>query len=289
MKNFIQHTLCPILTALIWGTAFVAQSVMSDYLPAFAINAARSLIAFAVLTAGCLAFHVKPGKRKDVLLGGLVCGMALFLAMNLQQFGIGETSAGKSGFMTALYIVLVPIFGMFFHKKTAGHIWIAVAIAVAGLYFLCVSESFTVTLGDLSLLLCALMFTAQILGVDYYSEKVHPVVLSAAQFLVTGVLSLLCSLLFETVRPADFVPCIGQLLYVALFSSCIAYTLQIVAQKGGNPTVVSLLMSLESVFAVLGGMVILRERLSRREGIGCVLMAAAVLIAQLPEKKKTAG
>lgn len=285
MNSFIRHTLCPILTALIWGTAFVSQSILSDYLPAFAINAARSLLAAVVLITGCVIFKVKAGEKKDVILGGLVCGTTLFLALNLQQFGIGETSAGKSGFVTALYIVLVPIVGSFFHKKTSARVWIAVVIAVVGLYFLCVSEAFSITVGDISLLLCALMFTFQILGVDHFSTKVHSVVLSAAQFLVTGVFSLIASLLLESVQAKDFVPCIGQLLYIALFSNCIAYTLQIVAQKGGNPTVVSLLLSLESVFAVLGGMVILGERMTGRELAGCALMAVAVVIAQLPEKR----
>lgn len=285
MNSFIRHTLCPILTALIWGTAFVSQSILSGYLPAFAINAARSLLAAVLLMAGCVIFKVKAGEKKDVIFGGLVCGTTLFLALNLQQFGIGETSAGKSGFVTALYIVLVPIVGSFFHKKTSARVWTAVVIAVFGLYFLCVSEAFSITVGDISLLLCALMFTFQILGVDHFSTKVHSVVLSAAQFLVTGVFSLIASLLLETVQVKDFVPCIGQLLYIALFSNCIAYTLQIVAQKGGNPTVVSLLLSLESVFAVLGGMVILGERMTGRELAGCALMAVAVVIAQLPEKR----
>lgn len=290
MKNFLQHTVCPILAAMIWGTAFSAQSICSRFLPAFAINAFRSIVAFVILFAACLVLKIKCGKKKEVILGSLVCGAALFLASNAQQFGIGETSAGKSGFITALYIVLVPVFSWIgFRKKVTPKVWIAVGIAVIGMYFLCVTGKFSIGIADLALLFCALMFAVQIMGIDYYSVRVHPVVLSAGQFLVNGILSLLCSAIFETVSPADFTACIRELLYVAVFSSCIAYTLQIVAQKGGNATVVTLLMSLESVFALLGGAVILGERLTGRELIGCALMAAAIVLAQLPERKKENG
>lgn len=285
MKNFIQHTIFPVLAAIIWGTAFSAQSVCSRYLPAFAINAFRGLVAFAVLAAVCFALRLKTGRKKDVILGSLICGLALFAASNFQQFGIGETSAGKSGFITALYLVLVPVFSLIvFHKKTTLRVWTAVAISIAGMYFLCINGEFTVGKGDTALLLCAFLFAVQILAIDYYSPKVHPVVLSAGQFLVSGMLSLFCSLIFESVVPADFSSCILQLLYVALFSSCIAYTLQIFAQKGGNATVVTLLLSLESVFALLGGMILLGEKMTSRELLGCLLMSAAIVLSQLPEK-----
>lgn len=285
MKNFVQHTLFPILAAIIWGTAFSAQSVCSRYLPAFAVNAFRGLLSFAVLFLACVILHIKAGKRNALIKASLICGTALFLATNAQQFGIGETSAGKSGFITALYIVLVPIFStLFLEKKISGRIWAAVLIAVGGLFFLCVSGEFSIGLADLALLFCAGMFAVQILGVDLFSEEVHPVALSAGQFLVNGILSLICSLIFESVSIQAFGSCIWQLLYVALLSSCVAYTLQIFAQKGGNATVVTLLLSLESVFALLGGMVLLGEKLSGRELLGCLLMTAAIVLAQLPEK-----
>ena len=288
MKNFIQHTIFPILAAIIWGLAFSAQSICSRYLPPFAINAFRGLLAFAVLACAFRLLKLKAGMRKDVIIGSLICGFALFAASNFQQFGISETSAGKSGFITALYLVLVPVFSMIvFRKRTSLRIWIAVAIAVVGMYFLCISGEFTLEKGDIALLLCAFLFAAQILGIDFYSERVHPVALSAGQFLVSGLLSLLCSLFFESVTVSDFAPCIWQLLYVALFSSCIAYTLQIFAQKGGNAAVVTLLLSLESVFALIGGMIILGEKLTSRELLGCVLMAFAILLTQLPEREDT--
>ncbi len=284
MKNFVQHTLFPILAAMIWGTAFSAQSVCSRYIPPFAVNAFRGIIAFAVLAAACLILKIRPGDRKSVIRGSLICGITLYVASNFQQFGIGETSAGKSGFITALYIVLVPVFSIFFGKKTSLRVWIAVAVAVAGMYLLCVGEGVSFGYGDLALLICAVMFAAQIIAIDIYTAKVNPVVLSAGQFLVCGVLSLVSSLLFESVTPADFAPCIWQMLYVALFSSCVAYTLQMFAQKGGNATIVTLLLSLESVFAVLAGMILLGEKMIGREYLGCLLMVVAIVIAQLPDR-----
>ena len=287
MKNFIQHTICPLLAAAIWGLAFSAQSVCSRYMPAFSINAFRSLVAFAVLAVACLVLRLKPGKWKDVVLGSLVCGVSFFLAANAQQFGIGETSAGKSGFITALYMVLVPVFSLIvFKKKTTLKVWIAVAIAVVGMFFLCISEEFTIELSDLALLFCAVMFAVQIIGIDGYSGKVNPIVLSAGQFLVNGVLSLICSMIFETLEPGAVSACLPSLLYVALMSSCVAYTLEIISLKGGNTAVVTLLLSLESVFALLGGALLLGERLSGRELFGCALMAAAVVLSQIPDRKK---
>ena len=164
--------------------------------------------------------------------------------------------------------------------------WIAVFIAVVGMYFLCVKPGVTFGMGDLALLICAVMFTLQILAIDVYSERVNPIVLSAGQLLVCGVLSLIASLLTEKTALADFGPCLWQMLYVAIFSSCVAYTLQIFAQKGGNPSLVSLLLSLESVFALLGGMILLGEKMTGREYAGCALMGMAILISQLPDRQK---
>ena len=284
MKNFVQHTLFPIMAAMIWGTAFSAQSVASRYVQPFAVNAFRGLVAFVVLTLACLLLKIRPGRRKDVLLGSLICGTALFLASNLQQYGISETSAGKSGFLTALYIVLVPVFGTFLHKKTSSRVWLAIAVAVAGMYFLCIKPGVSFGSGDLALVLCAFLFTVQILAIDHFTLKVHPVALSAGELFVCGFFSLIVSACIETTSLGDFAPCLFQMLYVALFSSCIAYTLQIFAQKGGNPSVVSLLLSLESVFALLGGMLLLGEKLTGREYLGCALMALAIVLSQLPEK-----
>lgn len=285
MNNFIRHTLCPLLAAFIWGTAFSMQSICGQYLPVFTVNAFRSLLASAVLFAVVLIFRRKVGDFKKLMLAGAICGTALFVAANLQQFGIVETSAGKSGFITALYIVLVPLIEMFFRKPAGARIWLAVAISVAGMFLLCVSDGFTVEIGDLALLACALMFAVQILAVDRFAPKFDNIALSAAQFLFAGLIALFFAIFFgERPTAGDFSACIWPLLYCAIFSSCIAYTLQIVSQKGGNPTVVSLIMSLESVFAVLGGFVLLGERMLPREWAGCALMVAAIVLAQLPEK-----
>lgn len=287
-KDFFRHSICPVIAAMIWGTAFSAQSICSNYLSSFSINAFRGLLAALVLALIALLRKKDIGSKRDVLMAGLRCGIPLFLASNLQQFGIGETSAGKSGFLTALYIVLVPLLGSLKGQKIGKRIWLAVLLAVIGLYYLCITDGYSVAIGDFALLLCALAFAVQILEIDIYSLKVDCFALSAVQFLVTGVLSAICAVFLEKPAVSDFTACLPALLYVALFSSCIAYTLQVYSQKGGNPAIVSLLMSLESVFAVIGGAVILNETMTGREWIGCGLMAAAVAIAQLPEKTKKA-
>ncbi len=291
--NKIRQTLCPILAAFIWGTAFVAQSVSTDYVGAFTFNAVRSLIGSVALLIvvfilrrfrknKTVSVQDKRAYRKMLILGGLSCGIILTAASNLQQFGLSDTSAGKAGFITALYIVLVPIFGMFFRKKAPFSVWIGVVTAVAGLYLLCIKEDFSISKGDFFVLLCAFAFTAHILAIDYFTRFVDGVELSCAQFIVVTVISSVCMLIFEEPHIADIMQCIGPLLYVGIFSSAVAYTLQIIAQKDANPTVVSILLSLESVFATLAGAVILGDTMSAREYIGCALMFAAVVLAQLP-------
>jgi len=283
-KDFFRHNICPVIAAVIWGTAFSAQSICSNYLSSFSLNAFRGLLAALVLAMIAVLRKEPVGSKRDILMAGIRCGIPLFLASNLQQFGISETSAGKSGFLTALYIVLVPLLGSLKGQKNGRRIWLAVLLAVIGLYFLCITDSFSIAIGDFALLLCALAFAVQILAIDVYSLKVDCFALSAVQFLVTGILSAICAAIIEKPAAADFAACLPSLLYVALFSSCIAYTLQVYSQKGGNPAVVSLLMSLESVFAVIGGAIILHETMTGREWIGCGLMAAAVVLAQMPGK-----
>lgn len=287
MNPKIRQTALPLLAAMIWGLAFSAQSICADYLGAFTINAARALIACVLLFLFCLVRkNWTMGTWKNLILGGLCCGTALFLATNVQQFGLAETSAGKAGFITALYIVLVPVAGIFFHKRVTAKVWIAVAVAVVGMYFLCITEDFSVAKSDLYVLACAFLFTAQIMAVDHFVQKVDGIALSCAQFFVVSVFSAICMLFTETPTLAGFAGCIWPLLYVAVFSSCVAYTLQIVAQKDANPAIVSLLLSLESVFAVLGGVLVLGESLSGRELFGCLLMMVAIVLAELPERVK---
>jgi len=297
MNSRIRHTLFPILAAFIWGTAFVAQSVSADYVGPFTFNMLRAGIAAVVLFGILLVFQrmrrqplraIAPtGKdKRRLLVGGVCCGVALAIASNFQQLGLGDTSAGKAGFITALYIVLVPVLGLFLRKKVPLLVWGAVAVAVVGLYLLCVKEGFSVAPSDLYVLLCALVFAVHILVIDYFAPHVNGVALSCVQFVVVTVLSGIGALLTEEIVWANILHCLWPILYVGVFSSGVAYTLQILAQKDANPTVVSLLLSLESVFSVLAGAVLLHETMSGREYLGCVLMLLAVVAAQLPAPKK---
>ena len=297
-SSFIRQNILPVLAAFIWGTAFVAQSVGADYLEPFSFTTARSLIAFFFLLGLCAILYwrrektgapqpgARPGYRRDLLLGGLCCGTALMLGTNLQQKGIETTASGKAGFITALYIVIVPILGLFLKKKASRGVWVSVALAVAGLYCLCIKEGFSVEPGDVYLFLCSLCFAVQILSIDHFAQKVDGVELSCAQFLVVALESAVGMLAAEHPTLEGLRLCMGPLLYVGILSSGVAYTLQIVAQKGSNPTVVSLLLSLESVFATLAGALVLGDRMSGREYLGCVLMLAAVVLAQLPDRRR---
>lgn len=291
--NHVRQTLFPILAALIWGTAFVAQSVSTDYVQPFTFNAARALIAFLALLLTSFLFRrlrptpseKNPHYRRDLILGGLCCGSILTVATNLQQLGLQTTTSGKAGFITALYIVIVPVFGLFLHRKVSGTVWAGVALALVGLYFLCIREEFTITPGDFYILLCAICFSGQILLIDHFSKRVSGVELSCAQFLVVTVLSGIGMLAAESPTLAGLRHCLWPLLYVGIFSSGVAYTLQILAQRDSNPTVVSLLLSLEAVFAVLAGAIILHDKMSGREYFGCLLMLIAVVLTQLPAPK----
>ena len=283
-----------ILTAFIWGTAFVAQSVGMDYLGPFTFNGVRSLIGGVALIP-CIWILQKlndksgPGteerNRKDLLIGCISCGVLLFAASSLQQVGIQYTTAGKAGFITAFYIVFVPVLGIFLEKKTGWKVWTAVILALAGLYFLCITERFTIGKGDIFLFACALVFSLHILVIDYFSPKVEGVKMSCIQFLVCGIISLPFMFLLETPRMGAIVDAAWPLLYAGVLSCGVAYTLQIIGQKNVNPAIASLILSLESCFSVLAGWVILGEKLSVRESIGCILMFAAIILAQLPDKK----
>lgn len=297
-SDFIRHNVFPTLAAFIWGTAFVAQSVAAESVQAFTFNAARAAVAFLFLLLLCIgikswqrrrgeAVAISPSYRRDLLLGGVCCGLALAVATYLQQKGLETTTAGKAGFITALYIVIVPVCGLFLHKKVRGLVWFSVALAVCGLYFLCIKDGFAISFGDFLVLLCAFCFSGHILLIDHFTTRVDGVQLSCAQFLVMTLFSSVGMLLTETPAWETLVPALGWVLYVGIFSSGVAYTLQILAQKGSNPATVSLLLSLESVFATLGGAIILHDQMAGREYFGCVLMFIAVMLAQLPAKSKS--
>ena len=284
------------LTAFIWGFAFVAQSVGTEYVGPFTFNTCRFLIGGLVLIPFVLASRrtarqdgpAPAGKKGGLLAGGILCGGALCAASGFQQVGIAFTTVGKAGFITALYIVLVPILGIFLGKRPGKNVWLGVALAVAGLYFLCITEGLSVGRGDVLVILCAFFFSLQILLVDHYSSRVDCVSLACLQFLVCGAVSALL-MAFSGERPAlaDITAAWAPILYAGILSSGVGYTLQAVGQKHTDPTVASLVMSLESVFSVLAGALLLGEALSLREALGCVLMFAAILLAQLsPEALK---
>ena len=295
--NHIRQNVLPVLAAFIWGTAFVAQSVGADYVEPFTFNTARSAVAFLFLLCLCLVRRkIQKGvveratkSWKGLAIGGICCGTALMVATNLQQKGLETTTSGKAGFITALYIVIVPIVSIFLKKKAPRTIWISVALAVVGLYCLCITENFTITSGDFYILLCAFCFSAHILVIDYFTRTVDGVELSCAQFFVAAIFSAVGMLAAESPTWEALRLCAWPILYVGIFSSGVAYTLQILAQKDSNPTVVSLLLSLESVFATLAGAVILHDRMSGKEYLGCALMLIAVVLAQLPEKAPKAA
>lgn len=293
-QNHVRQNLCAVLAAFIWGTSFVAQSVGANYVGPFTFNAARSLVAFAVLLTACLLYRrfsktpseqspeKNPHYYRDLLMGGIFCGAILSLGTNLQQKGLETTTSGKAGFITALYIIIVPILGLFLKKRVRWTIWISIGVAAVGLYFLCIKDSFTIQPGDFYTILCAFCFAIQILLVDHYAQLVNGIDLSCAQFLVVSVISLIGMAATETPTLSSLHGCLWSILYVGILSSGVAYTLQILAQRDSNPTVISLLMSLEAVFATLAGALILHDHMAGREYLGCGLMLFAVILAQLP-------
>lgn len=296
MKNLPPKNLFILfLTALIWGTAFVAQSVGMDHIGPFTFNAVRSYVGGVALIPVILFFNSRKtqeqreterANRKTLVIGGICCGIALGVASLFQQVGIQYTTVGKAGFITALYIVIVPILGIFFHKKVGLKIWVSVVIAIVGLYLLCMTGSFTLQWGDFLILICALCFSCHILVIDHFSPKVDGVQMSCIQFFTAAVLSTVAMLFVEGVPTVqDVLLSWIPVLYCGVMSSGVAYTLQIIGQKGVNPTIASLVLSLESVIAVLAGWVILGQNMSSREILGCVLMFGAIILAQLPDKK----
>ena len=287
----VRHSLLLLLTAAIWGVAFVAQSVGMDYVGPFTFTAVRSVIGGAVLLP-VIAFREKKREQRQenhakVVVGGILCGTLLCIASNLQQIGIQYTTVGKSGFVTAMYIVLVPILGLFLHKKAGAKIWIGVGLAVCGLYLLCMTSGEVVLQrGDILTLLCALAFSFQILAVDYFAPMVDGVQLACIQFFVCGLLSSVPMFVIEHPEMKLILAAWVPILYAGILSNGVAYTLQIVAQRGMNPTAASLLMSMESVFSVLAGWILLQQKMSVREIMGCVLMFAAIILVQMRGQKE---
>ena len=288
-QKALRGSLLLLLGAVIWGAAFAAQRIGMDHVQPFTFTGVRMLLAGLVMIPASYLARKKSGaestpeRRRDQRKGGILCGILLFTATSLQQVGLVYTSAGKAGFITALYVVLVPVAAWLLFRKQPGRvIWAAVGLAVVALYLLCMpAEGFQVEKGDAMLLGCAVCFTGQILCVDHYAPRVDGFTLARDEFLITGVLGTAVALVTEEIRPEGLLEAIIPILYAGILSGAVGYTIQIVGQREVNPTVASLIMCMESVFAVLTGAVLLGERMTLREGLGCVLMFAAVILAQL--------
>ncbi len=297
-KNNLIGSAFLLVAAFIWGSAFVAQTTGAEHVGPFTFICLRNVLGAVILLPVIFTLDTikkkngtyhKPEKKdyKALFSGGLVCGIALCLASVFQQAGIDKgTEPGKAGFITALYILLVPIFSLFLKKRVRPLIWACVAVSVVALYLLCVKEDNSVSLSDIYVLICAALYSVHILVIDKVSASTDGVRLSAVQFAVASVLSFLPALIYEGVDLDAILAAAPSIAYAGIFSSGVAYTFQIVGQKRTEPTLASMIMSLESVFAVLTSLVILHQVPTLREGIGCALMFVAIIVAQLPEKQK---
>lgn len=288
------------LTALIWGVAFVAQSEGMNYVGGFTFNACRFIVGGVVLIP-CIFFLRRVNgdqraqltraeqaqRRKTGIIGGICCGVFICLGSTLQQFGIAQTTVGKAGFITSLYIIIVPILGLFLRKKVGLNIWASVGIAAAGMYLLCITEGFAISRGDFLVFLCAIGFSLHILVIDYFSPKADGVVISCIQFFTAGIISCVFMFLFERPTWDAVTAAWAPVLYAGVMSCGVGYTLQVVAQKDVEPTIASLIMSLESVFSLLAGWVLLGQKMSPKELSGCVLVFGAIVLAQVPAELLT--
>lgn len=311
----LRNTFFLLLTAMIWGAAFVAQSVSMDYIGPFTFICLRSVIGGLFLIPVIIVLdgirkksqnesanavnsenilhnieteekQRLSWKNKQLIEGGIVCGFFLFFANCFQQTGIQYTTVGKAGFITTFYIIIVPLIGLFFKKYCGILTWIGVVIALAGLYFLCITQKLTIQRGDALILCCSVLYAGQILAIDHYNPFVDGVKMSCIQFLTGGVLGAVFMFLFENPSLAMILSAAGPILYTGIMSTGVGYTLQIVGQKGLNPTVAALILSLESVFSALSGYVFLHQVLTTRELIGCALMFIAIVLAQLPDIRR---
>ena len=290
-----------ILTAFIWGTAFVGQRQGMEHMGPITFNACR--MALAALTIGTVSFVLRKrdaqkqqdmsdqsGReyRKNTVIGGICCGFFLTIAALFQQMGMVYTTAGKGGFITAMYILLVPVINwILFKRKSRMLVWIAVLMGIAGIYLLCVTEGLTLEKGDALVMVCPFFFAGHILCCDYFVQRANPVELSAIQFFTVTVLSTIIAFIVENPTWQQVTAAVVPIVWLGVLSSGTGYTLQIIAQQWTDPTVASLLMSLEAVFAVLAGTVLLGERMSARELFGAAIMFAAIILAQIPGGERT--
>lgn len=287
-KTQLKSNLILMLAAAIWGFAFVAQRVGSEYVGAFTFNGIRFLIGSLSLIPVIILLKCKSAaSKKYILKAGLIAGIFLFLGANIQQIGIAYTTAGKSAFLTSFYTVLVPLFLMFYKEKTDINTWIGIFLTVPGLYFLCVNEQFVIEKGDIIVFICAFFWAFHVISVGRYVRKVNPVTLSAIQFFVCGVLSLLFALILR--EPISFELLKGAALPVAyggFLSAGVGFTLQVVGQKGAKSSHAAIIMSLESVFGAIGGMLLLNEQMSVKGFLGCAMIFAGVIFSQIRKEDK---
>ncbi|MDO4869834.1 MAG: DMT family transporter [Bacillota bacterium] len=286
-----------LIATIIWGTAFIFQKMGMDHVGPFTFGIFRFCLgALALLPVIWIADGIARKKQraktivpfndKTLLVGGLLCGAANFVAGSLQQVGLVYTTAGKAGFITSLDIVIVPLLMLTMKRKVGRNTWIGIAMACVGLWLLCIKEGFSIQLGDGLVIGCAFGYSFQILLIDYYSEKTDPIKLSFVTFMIAGIMSGIVAIFAETIRLQDILDCAIPILYVALLEVCVAFTLQIVGQKYTPPALAAIIMSMESVFAALCGGVFLHEVMTGREIAGCVIMFTAFILSQLPDRQK---
>ncbi len=298
MNEQYKNSLLLLITAAIWGSGFVAQALGMEHVGPFTFTWARSLIGGLFLLCAMPLLDrlrgVSPSdkprnnlwKNKTLWVGGFFCGTMLFISESLQQFGIMQTTVAKASFLTSLYILIVPVIGVFMRKRTTWNVWFGVLIAVAGLYLLCVKpgDSMMLSRGDTLVIACALSFSLHIMVIDRFAPLVDAVRLSCLQFFIGSVWGAVLMALFDPPTLEGLRGALGAILFAGVMSNGVAYTLQTVAQKGINPTIASLLMSLESVFGTLAGWIVMGQTLTSREAIGCAVMGVAIVLAQLPPR-----
>lgn len=296
-KGRLMGDIMLMTTAFIWGTAFVAQRAGMEHIGPLTFMATRYVLAvISIGIVACLYFYTNKKKyamslsgpkydKRTTIVSGLVTGSILFVASSMQQTGLVYSSAGKVGFITALYIIIVPVLGIFFKKRVGPLTWFGVVLATIGLYLLTMKEDLTMEYGDFIVLIASFIWAVHILVIDYYSNKVEPLYMSFLQFFVATILSCIAMFLWEKPEWSGIWAARVSIFYAGVFSAGVGYTLQMIAQKNTDPTIASLILSLEAVFGALGGYFLLNEVLSTKELIGCVIMFAAILIAQIPDKK----
>ncbi len=296
-KTQLKANILLLLTAAIWGLAFVAQKVGAEHVGAFTYNGIRFALGSISLIPLILFLNKKKGENektqnddrdslKLTVKAGIIAGCALFIATSLQQMGVMGTTAGKAGFITGLYMVIVPILGLFLKQKVNKSTWIGIVIAIIGLYLLSINEDFSISNGDLLVLIGSVGWAIHILLIDNFTKKIDPLKLSSVQFATCSILSLVMAIIFEDINMVGISGAMVSILYGGLLSVGVAYTLQVVAQKNAKPSHAAILLSMESVFGALGGAMFLGERIGARGLVGCILIFIAIIISQLKPSEK---